>query len=432
MASENIKLSKTNQANFTAHNGYFYTFDHAQDNLLQKTDDGNTSFSYPYDTLMSNLVKSAEFDGVYFWSLEDPGGNDITIRRWLIDNYVCKLQQTFSYAAGGGHNYESQAFSIEHYHTTLSSPTSSGATTLPMTEYSDHPSINFTTTSGDPLTLHLGPNSNDEEEDVYVVTVISGGVTISGATSSGMQYSYAGGDPINYYTHIWMFNNYDGVSSATGALYKLDAYTGDYITRYASGAYKDITAATFYKVDSFSALYGVIDTLCYVKTTNLLFINTGQAGATLPYYGSMVMENILNDESTVIPLYDITMDDQNIYRLQNAPDAGSSLTQWGSFLSYVLSSLDSFVTSISLAAYPAMIAANLTSSSLITAFVKDQFWQPITSKAVTYSVDGTDGAHFDGADPNPDNTDSDGKSTITLLSGNTAREVKVTAVVEQA
>jgi len=80
MASENIKLSKTNQANFTAHNGYFYTFDHAQDNLLQKTDDGNTSFSYPYDTLMSNLVKSAEFDGVYFWSLEDPGGNDITIR----------------------------------------------------------------------------------------------------------------------------------------------------------------------------------------------------------------------------------------------------------------------------------------------------------------------------------------------------------------
>lgn len=429
MASENIKLSKTNQANFTAHNGYFYTFDHAQDNLLQKTDDGNTSFSYPYDTLMSNLVNSAEFDGVYFWSLEDPGGgNNTTIRRWLIDNYVCKLQQTFSYVAGA-HNYDSQAFSIEHYHTTFSSPTGSGATTLPMTAYSDHPSIQFTTTSGDPLTLHLGPNSNDEEEDVYVMTVISGVVTISGATGPGTQYSYAGGDPIQYYTHIWMFNNYDGVSSATGALYKFDAYTGEYITRYASGAYTDIKAATFYKVDSFSALYGVVDTLCYVKTTNLLFINTGQAGATLPYYGSMVMENIKLDEATVITVYDITMDDQNIYRLQDIPDGTN--TTW-SFYSYLLSSLDSFVTSISLAAYPAMIAANLTSTSEITAYVKDQFWQPITSKNVTYSVDGSDGAHFDGADPNPDSTDSNGKSNITLISGNTAREVKVTAVVEQA
>ena len=429
MASENIKLSKTNQANFTAYNGYFYTFDHAQDNLLQKTDDGNTSFSYPYDTLMSNLVTSAEFDGVYFWSLEDPGGDAITIRRWLIDNYVCKLQQTFNYTAGGGHNYESQAFSVEHYHTTLSSPTSSGATTLSMAEYSDHPSIQFTTTSGDPLILHLGPNSNDEEEDVYVMTVISGGVTVSGATSSGTQYSYASGNSINYYTHLWVFNNYDGISSATGALYKFDAYTGDYITRYASGAYKDIKAATFYKVDSFSALYGIVDTLCYIKTTNLLFINTGQAGATLPYYGSMVMENIKLDEATVIPVYDITMDDQNIYRLQDIPDGTN--TTW-SFYSYLLSSLDAFVTSISLTAYPAMIAANLTSTSEITAFVKDQFWQPVTSKGITYAVDGTDGAHFDGADPNPDNTDSDGKSNITLISGNTAREVKVTAVVEQA
>jgi hypothetical protein len=413
MASENIKLNKTNQANFTAHNGYFYTFDHIQDNLLQKTDDGNTSFSYPYDTLMSTVVKSAEFDGVYFWSLENPGSNNITIRRWLIDNYVCKLQQTFAYTAGGGHNYDSQAFSVEHYHTTFSSPTNSGSTTLPMTDYSDHPSINFTTTSGDPLTLHLGPNSNDEEEDVYVDTVISGGVTISG---------------IQYYTHIWMFNNYDGVSSATGALYKFDAYTGDYITRYASGAYKDIKAATFYKVDSFSSLYGVVDMLCYIKTTNLLFINTGQAGATLPYYGSMVMENIKLDEATVIPVYDITMDDQNIYRLQDIPDGTN--TTW-SFYSYLLSSLDAFVTSISLTAYPAMIAANLTSTSEITAFVKDQFWQPIVAKNVTYSVDGSDGAHFDGSDPNPDNTDGDGKSNITLISGNTAREVKVTAVVEQ-
>ena len=47
MATNNIKLSKPN---FTTKDGYFLTFDEVQDALLQKTDDGNTAFSYPLDT----------------------------------------------------------------------------------------------------------------------------------------------------------------------------------------------------------------------------------------------------------------------------------------------------------------------------------------------------------------------------------------------
>ena len=419
-ASENIKLHKTNQANFTIDQGYFYTFDYAQDNLLQKTDDGNTSFSYPLDTLLTYSIKDSEFDGVYFWSSEDPGGGDnMTIRQWKIDNYVCKLQNTFNFIESGSHKYDSEAFSIEHYHTTLTSNVSVSGTTLYLDEYSDHSSMNFTTTSGDPLTLHLGPNSSGEEEDVQVNTTISGGVTLVSST----QYGYSSGDEVNYYTYIWMFNNFDGVDSGSGALYKIDAYTGDYITKYESGAYKDIKAATFYNVDSF-AEYGAVDTLCYVKITNLLFINTSQAGITLPYYGSMVMENIKSDEATVIDIYDIAMDDQNIYRLQDIPDGTN--TTW-SYYSYLLSSLDSFVSSISLAAYPAMIAANLVSTSDIVAIVKDQFLQPVVGRLITFSDDNTHGYVL----PTTDNTDSDGKAETVYRSGDDATEVKITAVVEQ-
>lgn len=425
MATENIKLIKGQQDNFTVDQGYFYTFDHDQDSLLQKTDDGNTSFSFPFDTLMGNnstdVVKSAEFDGVYFWSLQNKSDR-VSIKRWKIDNYICKLQQQFDYLdSDPNHNYDSQAFSVAHYHTALSSGVVSGSNTLYLDDYWDDSALmNFTTTSGDKLTLHIGPNSNGEEEDVVITGTVSGGVTI---TSGTLQYNYAEGDKVNFYTYLWMFNNYDGTSSATGALYKFDAYTGDYITRYAGGAYKSVKACTFYNVNSFTE-YGNVDTLVYIKGTNALFVNVNASGNKLPYYGSMVMENIKSDESTVITVYDMCMDSQNMYRLQDVPDGTG--TTWGHY-SYLLSSLDSFVTSISLAAYPAVIAANTVSTSTITAIVKDQFFQPISGRLVYFSDDDSVGS----VSPGNDNTDSDGKAQTVYTSGNTAREVKITAVVEQ-
>jgi len=112
---DNIKLRKQN---FTVKDGYYFTFDDDQDALLQKTDDGNTAFSYPCDSVLSIEVKSLEFDGIYFWSLS---GN--SIKQWRIDNYVCKLQNTYTYSSGGGHTYDFDCFSIEHYETFISNQT---------------------------------------------------------------------------------------------------------------------------------------------------------------------------------------------------------------------------------------------------------------------------------------------------------------------
>jgi hypothetical protein len=479
MAYENLKLKKRN---FTADQGYFYMFDQDQDSLLQKTDDGNTAFTYPFDTLMTAQVLSAEHDGVYFWSLEKSdatawvtstsyavtdvvgnGGNvyeciqdhtsdtdkapgtgvdwetywvllassvthvDVIIKQWKLENYLCKLQNSFTmvgtlYGIVGPHLYDSEAFSVEHYHTTLNDVTTSGSSTLYLNEYSDHSAMNFTTTSGNPLTIHLGPNSGGEEEDVQVNTTISGGITIVLPTS----YTYADGDPVNFYTYLWLFNDYNGVDSTTGALYKIDAYTNDFVTKYPSGAYKDITAATFYNVDSFTE-YGAVDTLAYIKSTNMLFVNTEAAGATLPYYGSMVMDNVEDDEATIITVYDLAMDDQNVYRMQLKATYYDSTETW-TYYSYQLSSLDAFVTSISLAAYPAIIAANQVSTSDIEAIVKDQFLQPIVARLVYFTDDNTLGDITGGT---PKNTDSEGKAQTVYTSGNDATEVKITAVVEQ-
>jgi len=418
---ENVKLRKRN---FAVNQGYFFTFDEDQDNLQQKTDDGNTAFSYPLDTLISNEVVSTEFDGVYFWTLENPGDTNIYIKRWEIDNYLCKLRETFTVTSGthGGleHYFDSNAFSVAHYHTELSAPVSSGASSISVDGYASRADLmGFTTTSGDPLIIHLGPNSNDEEEDVYVTSASGTTITISGAT----QYSYSVNDSVNFYTYLWFFNNYNGLDSSTGALYKFDAYTGDYIKKYPGGAYKAVQAATFYEVDSFTE-FGDVDTLAYVKNTNTLFINIDSLETLLPHYGSMVMENIKSDEATVIDVYDLAMDSQNVYRLQKIADGESS--PW-SYYSYLLSSLDSFVTSISLSAYPAIIAANGISSSTIVAYVKDQFLQPITSRNVTFTDDDPVGYITTGVV----STDSNGRAQTNYKSGTSAREVKITAVVEQ-
>lgn len=620
--ADNIKLTKPN---FTTLDGYFFTFDEALDALLQKTDDGNTAFSYPVDTVLTAVIQCLEYDGVDFWSMEDKTGGRI-FKRWRIDNYVCKLQQTITLNDDGSHTYNVDTFSLEHYHTELTSTVSGGSSTIYVDKYSDSPG----TIVGS--TLHLGPNLNGEYEDVVVSGTIFGGVTLTTPTT----YEYAADDVVNWHKYIWMFNNSDGTDTSQGAVYKLHSHTGAYITRYAGGQYKDIGACTFYTVPSFTEL-GPVDTLAYVKGTNMLFVdvsedvaiiadavdsnddftgtngnppdpslwdirfgsptiqsnqmytstasgeesiasdywlrgdfevtitgslasyNTTYSGAEsfehflgllfpnesdrycyvaransdelatqsginnfhvasykagmvieyatsatasgggliddyeftmsragdnisfyytttqsgtvfldtvqmfdtpcklmlglkntlgstvtanfddveyvsgetityqtateLPFYGSMVMENIQSDLVTVIPVYDLTMDGGNVYRLQTTEDGGGSMSGYN----YQLSPLDAFVTSISLSASPAIIAANGLSTSDLVAYVKDQFLQPIAGRGVTFSENGT-GSITGGTYIN---TDSNGRAQTEYQAGTTAQEVTITAVVEQ-
>jgi len=620
--ADNIKLRKPN---FTTLDGYFLTFDEDQDALLQKTDDGNTAFSYPLDTVLTQTILSTEYDGLYFWTLESKADGRI-IRRWLIDNYVCKLQQTITLTNDGSHTYNANTFSVEHYHTTLTASVISGATEIYLNAYSNKPEII------DGCILYIGPNSNNDYELVTVSGTIFGGVSLT----TPLVYGYDSNDSVGFHKYLWLLNNSNGVDTSTGALYKLDSHTGVYITKYAGGQYKDITASTFHKISAFIA-YGAVDTLAYIKGTNTLFVdtnanlamlydsaesnddftasngsvpntdkwdillgtptiqsnqlytstasgqesiisdyylrgnfdvtvtgslnsynttysganyfthmfglwfpnetnrycyiarannneiatqsginnfnvtsykatknidysvpatysggglvdnymlrvsraadnvsfyykkgtedwgfmgtvqmfdtecklllglkntlgstvtatfddlvyNTGESvwyvtATNLPFYGSMVMENIQSDEITVIPVYDLAIDNNNVYRLQNIEDGGGSMSGYN----YQLSPLSSFVTSISLSASPAIIAANNLSTSDITAYVKDQFLQPIAGRRVTFSENG-DGAITAGTQIN---TDSDGMAQTVYRAGVTASEITITAVVEQ-
>ena len=610
----NINIRKSN---FTVSDGYFYTFDEDMDALLQKTDDGNTAFSYPCDILLDNTIKSLEYDGVNFWSLE-AASTSLYIKRWRIDNYLAKLQQTITLNSSGSITYSADAFTVEHYHTYLTALAAPEDTIIYLNEYTDNPEV----ING--ATLHIGPNVNGEEEDIAISSTVYGGVVLS----TPLSFGYAANTEINFHKNIWLFNNYNGIDATTGALYKFNSTTGTYITKFVGGAYKAITACTFYKISSFQDL-GSKDMLLYCKGTNTLFVNTsiykrnlydadvfndtfstidvnrwttvtgtptiqsdalylnplptpeeesiqskyylpedfdvtidGQlfsynnsysgagymenylklifpkaqnrfckisrgystefgsgeyqnfsvsyrkdvdgvyatvsgteddpatdidiyslrikrvesdvhfyyrttsssvytpwryigvvemfdtdaqlvvgsyngtdtnvintfdnltfiegtamlltSATALPYYGSMVMDNISNNVAIV--LHDMAVDRNNLYRLQ------------GSYTyDYFLSPLESFVTSISLSASPAIIAANGLSTTNINAWVKDQFLQPIPNRRVTFTENG-DGSITGGTELN---TDADGFVQTVYKAGTTAQDVTVTATVQQ-
>jgi len=409
MAYENIKLRKQN---VVVVDGYFYSIDHDLDSLIVKTDDGTQAFSYPLDTTLSNQITSLEHDGYNFWSLEDSGTNDITIRRWQLENYVCKLQDTFALVETGSHKYQSEAFTVEHYHISFSGNEAAGQTVL-----------SLCAGCGDNLafgmTVVLGPNSSGQTEEATVVSATSNTVTVQ----NPITYSYQTGDTITFYNNIWLFNDFDGIDSGTGALYKLNGYTGSLITKTAGGAYQDIKAATFYDMSVADGSWS--DAICYVKGTNMIILNPADLDDS---FGSMIMDNVEDDAATVIDIYDITMYGSNVYRLQlKATYYGSTTTFSDSLYSYQLSTLDEFITSISLSADPAILPANGVNVSSITAIVKDQFLQPIASKLVYFTDDDGVGTIIG----SPASTDSDGVANVSYKAGTTAREVTITATAQQ-
>jgi len=406
MSYENITLRKRNVVMV---DGYFYMIDDDLDNLIVKTDDGTQAFSYPLDTTISTEVSSLEYDGRNFWTLENLAADAIRIRKWYIDNYVLKLRTTFSLVATGSHKYESDAFTVEHYHIEFSGNEAAGQNILSITNGSK-------LSSG--MIITLGPNSSGQIEECTVNSAGADWVQINGTTT----YAYDSGDPIVFFNNFWIFNDYDGLNS-TGALYKFSAYTGSLITKYSGGAYANVDACTFYDV---SDVYGAgSNAICYIKGTNMIFLDPDDVNNS---FGSMVMDNVEDDNSTVIAIYDVTIEGDNVYRLQlKATYYGNTYTFANGDYSYQLSTLNPFITSISLSADPAILPADLVSTSTITAIVKDQFLNPIASKLVYFTDDDANGYIVS----SPVSTNSNGVATTSYKAGSTANEVRITATAQQ-
>lgn len=415
MAYENIRLRKPNVVMV---DGYFWMVDEDTDSLIVKTDDGTLSYSYPLDNTITQTVKSLEYDGRNLWTLRATNTDEVTIDRWYISNYVCVLRNSFVFVPGVAHKFNVDAFTVEHYHTTFSTNEAAGQSILSVIDGSK-------VESG--FTIVLGPNILGQIEERTVSSASEGSIQINGSTT----YAYNAGDSISFYKRLWLFNNYNGLDNTTGALYAVDAYTGSIITKYSGGAYKDIKACTFFDVPRYvfnkanHDIYPKYNALCYIKGTNLIFLNPDDLNSS---FGSMTMDNIESDQATNIIVYDLAIDGTNIYRLQRkATYYGNTGLFVDNTYNYQLSSLNSFITSISLRSDPAILPANGVNPAAITAIVKDQFNLPVGQKQVFFTDDDPNGSILS----SPVNTNANGVAQTTYIAGITAREVRITATAQQ-
>ncbi len=200
--SENLNFRKEHM---TFVDGYFYMFDDDTDMLLQKTDDGVTSFSFPFDTLMTNTITSVEHDGINFWSMEDGDvSNTRVIRRWRIHNYACKLQNSIT-LSNPAHTFNADCFTVEHYHCTISGGYSAGQTIV--TVGKDTNVLPGDLQSG--MAATMGPNSSGEFETINIQHVSGNVVTFA----DPLENSYSDEDSFLFYNYLLIFNNADGTDT---------------------------------------------------------------------------------------------------------------------------------------------------------------------------------------------------------------------------
>ena len=388
--------------NFVYLDNFFYTMDEDSQLLLKVTFDGSTAFCYTLDVPLQYEVQSLDYDGYGFWSLER-GSDRIIIRRWVIDNLICRQVDKFSVVSSVSETIDAYALAIESYDVSFSGDESSGQVVLSVTDGNNM-------SQGDKLLL--GPNMYGQKEYVIVDSASSTSVTLDSPTVFG----YSAGDQIRFYKYGYFFNNADGTDTSTGSLYKFDVYTGSIVRKEAGTQYKGVRAASIGTVadrNGNPVIYydddGVADifkALLFIKG-NLLFITDIYSSGYFRLVSSMLLDI---DNSTVT--FDLTTRGSVLYYLVSGYD-------------YSVAQFDITVMSVSVSAYPAVLPADGVSTSLITATVLDQYNNPIPQKIVKFTA--SDGS----LSSTQDITNDNGVATVTFISSHNVGTVDITAEVSQ-
>lgn len=425
---QNIRLVNPNM---TRHDGYFYSFDEETDVMVQKADDGTLAFAYPLDTTISSEITSLEYDGESFWTMEDitPGDADagFRIRRWVIENFVMVLQQTFTFSTNATDTFESKAFTIERYEGTLTSGAVENTST---TNVSFDTDIFALLTPG--TKMFLGPSTKTGfVGETESVTVGSTGAGNSVTFTSPLTNGFLSGDPVVFSKNIWFFNENFLKTTGVGALYKASALDGSVSSRTSGGAFKGINAAAFVEVDSFTGSLAIHNKpfLIFIRTNNLLFIDVNDSNLVTEL--SAIQNNLSADTTSVFEVFDLGHEGDTIFRLQTSFNINGTESTESTF-NYQLATFKPFPTAIALTAVPAILPADSgASTSTITAVVTDQYLLPFGGGTSTIEFTTTGGGA--GSSISPTGTISlpaNGTVSVTYTTGDTAGLVTIAAEVK--
>lgn len=428
MAKENLRLEQPNAVRI---DGYFYHIPDNADVLYKKTDDGTNAYSFALDTGLSNPITSLEYDGRRFWTLENTTNFGAIIKRWEIEDFILKLDRTYTLPSGTNNfAYKVDAFSVEHFEISLGAIASSG-----------NSSITVTGTSIDRLKLgnrlFFGPSTfggfEGETEEAIVASVTTSSVTLT----SNLQNTYNLNDPISWSDRVWLFNDFrqnESVSGGgNGALLSFNVNDSaiTVLQRDVGAQFKSATAAHFLKDPQDGRDY-----LVYAVETNLLFTETQDSSPNFLSNVKSAAQNNQEDDTTTIPIFELTSENNTLFRLQQKATfiEGSTITteDWSPDYNYQLSTLSRIPQSISVTADPAIIAADGLSTSSILAQVRDQFDEPVPTAVVEFEDDDSLGSTPGSVTPTADTTNVNGRAQTTYTSGDQPRLVTITAKTKGA
>ncbi|MBD3260705.1 MAG: hypothetical protein GF334_03375 [Candidatus Altiarchaeales archaeon] len=394
----NIQINDGNFS-FGPESGFFYTISSSLDSLVQVEADGTVVNTFPISrSQLRNPVIELHYDGTFFWTLEElPSDLGMVIKKWRLFPFKTaafpsvspselRWQDELTLLNKPNIIYQGEAFAIEHYHRTFDSSETQGSTSIRLDDASK-------VSPG--TTLYLGPSSfggfEGNEEKIVVQSVNPTTGDVSFVKQGGLENSYTSGDPIDFHTGIWFFNDhsFSGQSDNLGVLSRF-AYPSKNLVRSDSGAkYSKVTAADF---DG--------SKISFIRGPMLMTINIDTVSFDLE--SSLEANLIENNKYELIKVYDLISDlDNNLfYKLQQretSEDLGTGSLTTDDFspqFNFQTETDLPFVNSVSLRFEPSRFA--ITGSSprtrgfTVFAELRDQFNLPVLGETVQFSASQSD------------------------------------------
>lgn len=150
---------------------------------------------------------------------------------------------------------------------------------------------------------------------------------------------------------------------------------------------------------------------------------------TTSYYGTMSMDNVRKNQSTIITIYDIDIDGDNLYRLQGEATYYGTDYTWTTY-NYQISPIRSFIDFITVDAVSHILPATGRNTTVVTSITLDQYGQGVVNRPVTFADDDPIG-FVTTKKVNTDIFYNTGRANTGYTSGTALRVVTIDASVTQ-
>lgn len=375
--------------------GFFYTVSFSLKSLLQVEADGTVVNTFPITlSQLRNPVLELHYDGTFFWTLERlPSNLGMVIKKWRLFPFKTSIfpsvspselrwQDEITLLNQPNIIYQGEAFVVEHYHRSLALSATQGSTTIRLNSVSN---LSVGTQ------IYLGPSDAGgfvgNEETIIVQGINTSTNDVTFVKQGGLENDYAIGDPVDFHTSVWFFNDHDytGQADNRGTINQFAYPSKNLITIDTGAKYAGVTAADFDQTR-----------ISFVRGFMLMTLNLATVGFDLE--SSLEANLVKSNKYELIKVYDLISElTGNLYfKLQQEETTESLAT--GNLTTTNFSPLYNFQTETNLPVVNSTALRfdntrfSITDNSpqqrgfTVIAEVRDQFNFPVLGKSVQFAA----------------------------------------------